>query len=78
MDFSMMKQAMEMKSKLDKIQKELVKITVEAEKGAVKVTASGDQKIVSFQIEPDSLKPEKVKQLEDNLVKAANDALEKA
>lgn len=78
MDFSQVKKAMELKSQLSKIQKELDKIVVEAEKGPVKVTANGQQKILSITIEPEALKPEKARQLEDNLIKAINDAGEKA
>jgi DNA-binding protein YbaB len=49
MNLSMIKQALELKSKLQKTQKELAKMTVEAEagNGAVKVTASGSQKMLS-------------------------------
>ncbi|AKG53590.1 hypothetical protein DGWBC_0927 [Dehalogenimonas sp. WBC-2] len=78
MDFSRVKQAMELKSQLDKIQKELAKVVVEAEKGPVKVTANGQQKILTITIDPDALKPEKAKQLEDTVLKVINDALEKA
>ena len=78
MDFSKVKQAMEMKSQLSKIQKELDKIIVEAEKGPVKVTANGQQKILSITIDPDAMKPEKTRQLEDNIIKAINEAAEKA
>ncbi len=43
MNFSMLKQAQELKSKLDKAQKELSNAIVEADsgKGAVKVTING-------------------------------------
>ncbi|TFG44851.1 MAG: YbaB/EbfC family nucleoid-associated protein [Dehalococcoidia bacterium] len=78
MDFSKVKQAMEFKSQLAKIQKELDKIVVEAENGPVKVTANGQQKILSITIDPEALKPEKARQLEANLIKAINDAAEKA
>lgn len=80
MNFSMIKQAMELKSKLQKAQKELAKMTVEAEAGdgAVKVTASGSQKILSIKISPDVIDPEKSKQLEKLVFKAVTDALDKA
>jgi DNA-binding protein YbaB len=62
----MMKQAMELKSKLDKAKKELSKMTAEAEagKGAVKVVASGDQKIISIKIAPEAVNPAKTGDLE--------------
>jgi hypothetical protein len=78
MDFSKVKQAMELKSQLDKIQKELAKIIVEAERGPVKVTANGQQKLLSITINPEAIKADKAKQLEDNILKAINDAMDKA
>ncbi|HEX78623.1 MAG TPA: YbaB/EbfC family nucleoid-associated protein [Dehalococcoidia bacterium] len=80
MNFSMIKQAMELKSKLQKTQKELAKMTVEAESGngAVRVTASGSQKILSIKILPDVIDPNNSKQLEKLVFKAVTDALDKA
>ncbi|KTB48803.1 YbaB/EbfC family nucleoid-associated protein [Dehalogenimonas alkenigignens] len=78
MDFSKVKQAMELKQQLDKIQKELAKIIVEAERGPVKVTANGQQKLISITINPEAVIPAKTKQLEDNILKTINDAMEKA
>ena len=80
MDFSMIKQALELKSKLQKAQKELDKMTVEAEagNGAVKVTASGSQKVLSIKISPDVVDPNNTKQLEKLVFKAVTDALDKA
>jgi nucleoid-associated protein EbfC len=78
LNLNMMKQAMEMRSKLEKIKKELAKMTAEAEagKGAVKVVASGDQKIVSVKIAPEAINPAKAGDLEKLVLKATNDALE--
>ncbi len=80
MNLNMMKQAMELKSKLDRAKKELSKMTVEAEagKGAVKVVASGDQKIISIKIAPEAVNPNKTGDLEKLVFKATNDALEGA
>lgn len=78
MDFSKVKQAMELKQQLDKIQKELAKIVVEAERGSVKVTANGQQKLISITINPEAVNPAKTKQLEENILKTINDAMEKA
>ena len=80
MDLSTMKQAMELRSKLEKIKKELSKMTVEAEgsRGAVTVVASGDQKIVSIKIAPEAVNPAKIGDLEKLILKTINDALEKS
>lgn len=80
MDLSAMKQAMELRSKLEKIKKELAKMSVEADsgRGAVTVVASGDQKIVSIKINPESVNPAKINDLEKLVLKATNDALEKS
>jgi len=80
MSLSMFKQAMELKSKMTKAQKELGKMRVEAEtgKGAVKVTATGTQKLVSIEIAPEVINPAKPKQLEGLVLKAVNEALDKS
>ena len=80
MNLSMIKQALELKSKLQKTQKELAKMTVEAESGngAVKVTASGSQKILSIKISADVIDPGNPKQLEKLVFKAVTDALDKS
>lgn len=76
----MMKKAMELKSSLDKAQKELEKMTVEAEagNGAVKVTANGKQKILSIKIAPEAVETGKAANLEKLVFKAVTDALEKS
>jgi len=80
MNLSMLKQAQEMKSKLDKAQKELAKMTVEGEagKGAIKVLMNGQQKIMSIKIDPDSVNVNKISDLEKQLMKAIGDANDKA
>jgi DNA-binding YbaB/EbfC family protein len=80
MSLSMLKQALELKSKMDKAQKELAKMRVEADagKGAVKVTATGTQKLVSIEITPEAINPSKPKQLEGLVLKAVNEALERS
>ena len=78
MDFSMVKQAMELRSKLEKAQKELARMSVESEsgKGAVKVTADGRQKILTIKIAPEAVDPKNVGQLEKLVLKAVTDALD--
>ena len=80
MNFSMLNQARELKSKLDKAQKELAKMVVEgqSDKGAVRVTASGQQKILSITISPEIIDPGKADQLEKLVLKATSEALDKS
>jgi nucleoid-associated protein EbfC len=80
MNLNMMKQAMEMRSKLQKVQKELGKMTVEGEsgKGAVKVMANGQQEVISIKIDSSVVNPDKTGELEKLILKAVADALEKA
>ncbi|MBI2979787.1 MAG: YbaB/EbfC family nucleoid-associated protein [Chloroflexi bacterium] len=80
MNFSMLKKAQELKSQLDKAQKELNNTIVEADsgKGAVKVTANGQQKILSIKISPEVIDPSKPQRLEELVLKAVNDSIEKS
>ncbi|MBI4283849.1 MAG: YbaB/EbfC family nucleoid-associated protein [Chloroflexi bacterium] len=80
MNFSMLKQAQELKSKLDKAQKELSKTIVEGEagKGAVKVTINGQQKILSIKISPEVIDPKKADNLEKLILKAISEATDKS
>ena len=80
MNLSMIKQAFELKSKLEKAQKELGKMKVEAESGngTVKVTASGRQQILSIKISPDAIDPNKPEKLEKLILAAVSEALEKS
>jgi DNA-binding YbaB/EbfC family protein len=76
----MLKQAQELKSKLDKAQKELAKTVIEADagKGAVKVTINGQQKILSIKISPEVIDPDQPENLEKLILKAISDATEKS
>jgi len=80
MNFSMLNQARELKSKLDKAQKELGSTIVEADsgKGAVKVTINGKQKIVSIKISTEVIDPDKAEQLEELVLKAVSEAIAKS
>ena len=80
MSLSNMKQAMELKSKLDKAQKELSNTVVEASagKGAVRVAMDGQQKLKSVQISPEVIDPGKPELLEELVAKAVNEALAKS
>ena len=76
MNLSMLKQARELKSKLDRAQKELEKTIVEAQsgKGAVKVTMNGQQKLLSIKISPEVIDPDKANLLEELVLKAVSEA----
>jgi len=80
MNLNMLKQAQELKSKLDKAQKELKNMVVEGEsgKGAVKVTINGQQKILSVKIDPSVINPDKAKDLEKLILKAIEEASDKS
>ncbi len=77
MNFSMVNQARELKSKLGKAQKELSKTTLEVSsgKGAVKVTINGQQKIQSIKISPEVINPDKPELLEKLVLKAVSEAI---
>lgn len=76
MNLDMIKQARELKSKLDKAQKELskTKIEVESGKGAIKITIDGQQKIHSIKISEEIVDPNKVGNLEKMVLKAIQEA----
>ena len=80
MNFSMLNQARELKSKLDKAQKDLSNTIVEASsgKGAVRVAVNGQQKIQSVKISPEAIDPDKAKQLEELVLKAVSEAIDKS
>tara|TARA_B100000315_G_C14365058_1_gene490261 strand:- start:104 stop:412 length:309 start_codon:yes stop_codon:yes gene_type:complete len=80
MNLPMLNKALELKSQLDKTQKELAKMVVEgqSDKGAVRVTASGQQKILSITISPEIIDPDKADQLEKLVLKATSEALDKS
>ncbi|MFH0769524.1 MAG: YbaB/EbfC family nucleoid-associated protein [Chloroflexota bacterium] len=80
MNFSMLKQAQELKSRLDKAQKELGNTIVEADagRGAVKVSMNGQQKILSVKISPEVIDPNKTQRLEELVLKAVSEAIDKS
>lgn len=80
MNLGSIKQAMELKSKLEQAQKELGNLTIEAEagKGAVRVTMDGQQKIKSVKISPEIINQGKPELLEKLVLKAVSDALAKS
>jgi len=77
---TMMKQAQKLQKKMMKTQAELATKTVEASSGGgmVKVIANGAQKIESIIFEKEIIDPEDIEMLQDLVLAAVNDALNKS
>jgi DNA-binding YbaB/EbfC family protein len=76
----MMQQARQMQAKMEKIQEELGKQTVEtaAGGGAVKVVMSGKQELVSIKISKEAMESGDPEMLEDMVKAAINEGTKKA
>ena len=76
----MMKQAQKLQKKMLKTQAELATKTIEASSGGgmVKVIANGAQKIESIILEKEVVDPEDIEMLQDLILAAVNDALNKS
>jgi DNA-binding YbaB/EbfC family protein len=74
----MLKQVQQMQEKMSRVQAELDDATVEASVGggAVRVVATGNQKVVSVTIDPEAASD--VEMLQDLVVTAVNEAMEKS
>ena len=77
---AMMKQAQQLQKKMMKPQAELAKKTVEATAGGgmIKVVANGAQKIESIAFEKEVVDPDDIEMLQDLVLAAVNDALNKS
>jgi len=77
---NMMKQAQKLQTQMLRLQEELAEKTVEttAGGGMIKVLANGRQQILSIQIEKEVVDPDDVEMLQDLVVAAVNDALQKS
>ena len=75
-----MKQAQKFQTKMAKLQEELSERTVEASAGGgmVTVVANGAQDVLSISIDPEVIDPDDVEMLQDLIMAAVNDALNKA
>ncbi len=75
----LMKQAAKMQRQMQEAQAQLADQTVEASSGggAVKVTASCDGAVKSISIDPDAVDTEDISMLEDMVLGAVNQALDK-
>ena len=80
MNLSMLNQALKLKSKLDKAQKELGNTTLEVSSGknAVRVVITGRQKIQSIKISPEVIDPDKMENLEKLVLEVVNEAITKS
>lgn len=77
---NLIQQAQRMQRDLARVQDELKERMVEGSSGdgAVTVIASGTQEIMSIKVSPDAIDPDDPETLEDLLIVAVNNALEKS
>ena len=77
---SVVKQAQLMQEKMESVQAEIEKQSVEASAGggAVTVVMNGKKEVESIKIKPEAVDPDDVETLEDLLTVAVNDAIKKA
>ncbi len=80
MDKFVLRQAQEVQAKLTKAQQELSQMTTEASSGggAVKVIIDGQQKIRSIKISPEAVDLKDLEFLEDLIMAAVNEAIQKS
>ena len=78
--FKMLKQLQQMQAKMAKIQEDLGNQTVTgtAGGGMVEVVATGHQKVRSVTLKPEVVDPADVEMLQDLVLAAVNDAMDKA
>lgn len=76
----MMKQAQKLQAQMAKLQEDLANLVVEASSGggAVTVTMSGQQQLLSVKISPEVVDAEDVEMLQDMVLTAVNEAITKA
>jgi hypothetical protein len=80
MDQKMMKQLQQMQQKMMQAQEDLANEVVSATAGggAVTVEMNGHHEVKSVKIDPDAVDPKDIEMLEDMVLTAFNEALEKA
>src|SRR2546421_4844157 len=78
--FKMLKQLQQMQAKMAKIQEDLGQKTVTgtAGGGVVEVVVNGHQKVLSVTVKPEVVDPADVDMLQDLVLAAVNDAMDKA
>jgi len=76
----LMKQAKIMQKQLSEIQEELKNMIFESSSGggAVKVKVNGDQEVMEIKIDKEAIDPEDLEMVEDMILVAVNDALNKS
>jgi DNA-binding YbaB/EbfC family protein len=76
----MLKQVQKMQEEMQRVQGELVNLTVseEAGGGMIKATANGNKEIISLEIDPQVINKEEKEILEDLVVAAVNKAIASA
>lgn len=76
----LMKQAQKMQAEMARAQEELANMTCEAVVGggAIKVVVNGHKALKELEIDPDVIDPDDVEMLQDMIIAAINEALEKA
>ncbi|MHB8509986.1 MAG: YbaB/EbfC family nucleoid-associated protein [Candidatus Dormibacteria bacterium] len=79
-NMKMLKQLQDMQNKMAQIQEDLGSKTVEgaAGGGVVKAVANGHQKVVSIEIQPEAIDPAEAELLQDLVLAAVNDALDRS
>jgi DNA-binding YbaB/EbfC family protein len=77
---NILKQAQQFQAKMAKLQEELGDRTVESSAGGgmVTVVVNGRQEVISMNIEPEVVDPDDVEMLQDLIIAAINDGLNKA
>ena len=75
-----MKEAQKMQAKMAKVQEDLKMKTVEAQSGGgmVRVVCNGQQEVLGITIEPELLKEDDIEMLQDLVLLAVNEALQKS
>ncbi len=80
MNKNILRQAQQMQARLAKVEEELEAARVEASSGggAVRVVCTGRQRIESIVIDPSAVDPDDVEMLQDLVLAAMNEALERS
>lgn len=80
MNRDLLRQAQQLQNKLAKAQEELASMIVEGSSGGgvVKVVMTGQQKVQSVKVAPEAVNPQEVELLEDMIMAAINDALQRS
>jgi DNA-binding YbaB/EbfC family protein len=79
-NMKMMRQLQEMQEKMARIQEDLGNKEVEGTSGGgvVKVRVNGHQKVLAVEINPEAVDPADIELLQDTILAAVNDALDRS